>query len=78
MARRGDRIRCTLMFENGKKKDGKIQVTFTLNDRKITIRDGPNHVFMNSGKALYPYIGLTHGCSVLAKVRKKYFHSSDL
>lgn len=87
VARQGDRIRCTIMFEN--ERDGKVEVVFTMNDRKITIRkvlnkrkttvgeygeasqNGQDQIFMDSGRALYPYIGLTHGCSVLAKVRSR-------
>ena len=70
VAVRGDRIRCTVMFENAQERDGKIQVPifFTLNGKKIIIRDGGEQVFMDSDKPLYPYIGMTDGCSVLAKV----------
>jgi len=68
MARRGDRIRCTVIFDNERKNDGKVQVVFSLNDRKIMMRDGEDHIFMDYDRALYPYIGLTHGCSVLTKV----------
>lgn len=75
VAFRGDRIRCTVMFESAQERDGKVQVPifFTLNGRKIIIRDGDDQVFMDmdSDKPLYPYIGMTDGCSVLAKVRIK-------
>lgn len=75
---RGDRIRCTVMFGEGKKaKDGKTQVPicFTLNGRKILIKatsakEEDDRVFMDydSDKPLHPYIGMTEGCSVVAKV----------
>jgi len=75
MARRGDRIRCTVIFDNERKSDGKVQVVFFLNDKKIMMRDGEDHIFMDYDQPLYPYIGLTHGCSVLAKVIvKKYIN----
>lgn len=58
------------MFENAQERNGKIQVPifFTLNGKKMIIRDGGEQVFMDSNKPLYPYIGMTDGCSVLAKV----------
>lgn len=78
MASRGDRIRCTVMFEEEEEKeDGKKQVPicFTLNGRRILIKRTRQHeetdrVFMDydHDKPLYPYIGMTDGCSVLAKV----------
>ena len=70
VAVRGDRIRCTVMFENAQERDGKVQVPifFTLNGKKMIIRDGGEQVFMDSDRLLYPYIGMTDGCSVLAKV----------
>ena len=71
MARRGDRIRCTIMFENERKEEGKVKVFFTLNDRKIITQDGEDHTLMDFKEPLYPYIGLTYGCSVYAKVRSK-------
>ena len=57
--------------------DGKTQVPvcFTLNGRKILIKttsaeEEDDRVFMDydSNKPLHPYIGMTEGCSVLAKV----------
>ncbi len=73
MARRGDRIRCTVMLENEKKSDGKIQVpvVFSLNGRKILTQEGKDQFFIDSDKPLYPYIGMTKGSCVLAKVRVK-------
>ena len=71
MARRGDRIRCTVMFGNEQLKDGIVQVPvmFSLNGRKIVTKEEEDQVFMDYDKPLYPYIGMTDGCSVLAKVR---------
>ena len=78
VASRGDRIRCTVMFEGVKEKeDGKkqIPICFTLNGKRILIKRTKQHretdrVFMDydDDKPLYPYIGMTEGCSVLAKV----------
>ena len=72
VASRGDRIRCTVMFENAQERNGRVQVPifFTLNGtRMIILRD--NQIFMDydPDTPLYPYIAMTEGCSVLAKVR---------
>lgn len=67
MARRGDLIRCTVMFEKKKEiPNGQDQfpVCFTLNGRNI-IKEGEEYYI----SSLYPYICMTDGCSVLAKVR---------
>ena len=75
MAYRGDRIRCTVMFENKQEKNGKIQVpvVFTLNGRKIVILDqNKPEVFMDSDQQLFPYIGMNFGCSVVAMVRTPF------
>lgn len=71
MARQGDRIRCTVMFENEKVSDGKNQVSvyFSLNGRKITTEEGEDQFFVDFDKPLYPYVCMSGGCSVLAKVR---------
>ena len=78
VASRGDRIRCTVMFEDVKEKeDGKKQVPicFTLNSKRIVIEKTEEHnetdrVFMDydDDKPLYPYVSMTDGCSLLAKV----------
>lgn len=75
LAFRGDQIRCTVMFEEEQVKRGKarVPICFTLNGRKILIkstrqRDITHRVYMDHDKPLYPYIGMTDGCSVLAKV----------
>lgn len=78
---RGDRIRCTVMFENKQERDGKVPVLFTVNGRKIMIHssDGENpEIFIDSGKMPYPYIVMNDGCSVLVKVRALHEHWSDV
>ena len=72
MASRGDRIRCTVMFENAQERNGRVQVPifFTLNGtRMIILRDNQTFMDYDSDTPLYPYIAMTEGCSVLAKVR---------
>ena len=64
MARRGDRIRCTVKCENKEK----VSVFFTLNGKKIIMKNGKDQIFMDADKPLYPFIALTDGCSVLVKV----------
>ena len=78
MASRGDRIRCTVMFEDEEEiEDGKkrVPICFTLNGKMILIKRTKqqretDRVFMDyeHDKHLYPYIGMTDGGSVLAKV----------
>ena len=71
MARRGDKIRCTVMLDRKRESDGKVPVLFTLNGRIIIIHGKNNaeyNIFMDPGKPLYPYIGMTDGCSALGKV----------
>jgi len=70
MARRGDRIRCTVMFENKREKSGKVQVpvVFSLNGKKVVIQDGEGQFFVDDDKPLFPYVGMTDGSSVLAKM----------
>ncbi|KAJ7358638.1 hypothetical protein OS493_022070 [Desmophyllum pertusum] len=68
MARRGDRIRCTVMFENKRERDGKVPVVFTLNGKKIIMKEGEDQIFMDADKPLYPCISMTDGCSVLVKM----------
>lgn len=71
MARRGDLIRCTLKFEEKFNQSGqeKVPVCFTLNGERISIlEDKEDQSIAYAPCSLYPYIGLTDGCSVLAKV----------
>ena len=74
VALRGDRIRCTVLFEKEQEKDGKVQVPvlFTLNGRKMMIRDGKDpEIYMDSDKPLYPFVTMNDGSSVVAKVRTR-------
>lgn len=71
MARRGDLIRCTAMFEE--EQNGDVPVCFTLNGRRIVTQNGKGSSFRVSTSSLYPYIGLSDGCSVLAKVSRILF-----
>ena len=68
MARRGDLIRFTAMFE--KSQDGKVPVFITLNGKKIATEDGHEERLL-SVSSLYPYVCLTEGCSVSAQVGKE-------
>ena len=80
MASRGDRIRCTVMFDDEIEREGgkrQVPICFTFNGRMILIKGTEQHeetdrVFMayDDDKPLYPYIGMADGCSVLAKVSK--------
>lgn len=73
MARQGDRIGCTALFEEKREADGKFPVFFTLNGREIILQGGENRgesrIFMDFTKPLFPFISMTEGSSVLAKVR---------
>ena len=73
MARRGDRIRCTVLFQKKRDADGKIPVFFTLNGSEIILQRGESPesslIFMDFKEPLFPFIGMTEGSSVLAKVR---------
>ena len=60
------------MFEDKQERaDGRQQVPvlFTLNGRKIMINGEEDpKIFADADKPLYPYIFMSDGCSVLAKV----------
>ncbi|KAJ7379860.1 hypothetical protein OS493_012612 [Desmophyllum pertusum] len=68
VARRGDRIRCTVMIENKREIDGKVPVVFTLNGKKIIMENGEEQIFMDADKPLYPFIAMTDGCIALVKM----------
>ena len=53
--------------------DGKFQVPvlFFLNGKKIITQEGEDQFFIDFNKPLFPYISMTDGGSVLAKVRIK-------
>ena len=73
MARRGDRIGCTVLFKERRAEDGKIPVFFTLNGSEIILEGGESpgksRIYMDFEKSLFPFIGMTVGSRVLAKVR---------
>ena len=77
MASRGDRICCTLNFGNEIINDGnkQVPVSFFLNGKKMITKEGEDQFFMDSDKPLYPYIGMTNGCSAWAKVSVKKWYS---
>jgi len=58
------------MFENKREKSGKVQVpvVFSLNGKKVVIQDGEGQFFVDDDKPLFPYVGMTDGSSVLAKM----------
>ena len=67
MARRGDLIRCTIREEIS---DAEFSFLFTLNGRKIRMKDEKKVITLKKDKGpYYPYIALADGCSVLARVR---------
>ena len=59
------------MLDRKQEANGKVRVPvlLTLNGREII--GGDDHIVMESDEPLYPYIRLSHGCSVVAKVRVK-------
>ena len=79
-ARRGDVIRCTVMFDSKKERDdGKIRVpvVFTANGSRI-IPEGneDEYIEYSPNQLLYPYVAFKFKNSVLAKVIK--YQSYDL
>ena len=71
MARRGDLIRCTVKFDEifEQNDQEKVPVLFTLNgERIIILEDERDQSIVYTPSSLFPYIGLSDGCSVLAKV----------
>ncbi|KAL9952839.1 hypothetical protein ACROYT_G040152 [Oculina patagonica] len=85
LARRGDRIRCTVLFKKDQDGNKHVSVMFSLNGNRMMITqkgeegegDGEEEggeggeggeFSMDSDCALYPYICMTHGYSVLAKM----------
>ncbi|XP_068673221.1 uncharacterized protein [Montipora foliosa] len=70
--RRGDVIRCTVMFECEEERDGKfhVPVVFTVNGTRIK-RQGCQRFIKSRAKPdepLYPFIGFYNESSVLAKM----------
>ena len=72
-ARRGDVIRCTVMFEDIQERDGtaEIPVVFTVNGSRIVSEGGQTNIEYNPDRPIYPQIGFYYENSVLAKVRRR-------
>ena len=69
--RRGDVIRCTVLFHHEKEKDGKFQVpvVFSVNGRRIVPEGDQTLIEYSPDRKLYPYIAFDSENSVLAKVK---------
>ena len=69
--RRGDVIRCTVLFEKKEWKDGKLQVPveFYENGSKVIPQDKLVTYIKYEQSELYPYVCFEHANTVLAKVR---------
>ena len=72
-SKRGDVIRCTVMFEEKQEVDGKIQVpvVFSVNGSRIVPEDNnPSFIEYSEERALFPYVAFGNADSnVLAKVQ---------
>ena len=75
VSRRGDVIRCTVMFENERQaeRDGKVRVpvVFTVNGSRIILEGNEEtqaYIDYSPDKPLYPYVAFKQENSVLAKV----------
>lgn len=71
-ARRGDVIRCTVMFENEQEREGKVQVpvVFTVNGSRIILEgNGEVYIDYSPDKPLYPYVAFKYANTVMAKVK---------
>ena len=73
VSRRGDVIRCTVMFENEQERDGKVRVpvVFTVNGSRIILEGNEEtqaYIDYSPDKPLYPYVAFKYENSVLAKV----------
>lgn len=70
-ARRGDVIRCTVMFEDSHEAgDGivHVPVVFTVNGSRIIPEGGQTYIEYSLDRPVYPHIGFYYENSVLAKV----------
>ena len=70
-ARRGDVIRCTVLFENAQEIEGKIQVpvVYSVNGSRIVPEDKkPSLIEYSDDRPLFPFVGFDKENSVLAKV----------
>ena len=70
-ARRGDVIRCSVMFDDEKEEHGKVQVpvVFTVNGSRIVPEGDQTMIKCSPDRKLYPYIAFLYENSVLAKVK---------
>lgn len=71
VACRGDVIGCTVKFENDRDANGKVEIIFTLNGKRITQDkiEMDYSLMYSSSRKMYPYICMGHpGMSLLAKV----------
>ena len=70
--RRGDVIRCTVLFDDEKEEHGKFQVpvVFSVNGSRIVPEGDQTVIEYSSDRKLYPYIAFLYENSVLAKVFK--------
>ena len=72
-ARRGDVIRCTVMFEDGEEREGKLPVVFSVNGSRIVPEDKTqSYIEYRKNRPLFPYIAFRYENSVLAKVNKPF------
>ncbi|XP_068762524.1 uncharacterized protein [Montipora capricornis] len=71
--RRGDVIRCTVMFEHEEERDGKfhVPVRFTVNGTRIQRQGGLRFIKSKPDDPLYPFIGFDNQSRVLAKMRAR-------
>ena len=69
--RRGDVIRCTVVFEDKQKIGGKVQVpvVFYENGSRVLTRGERPCIEYDPDKPLYPYIAFRYKNSVLFKVK---------
>ena len=70
-ARRGDVIRCTVMFEDQEERDGKlyVPVVFTVNGNRIIPEGDQTCMEYSPDSPLYPFVAFKYENSVLAKVK---------
>jgi len=70
-ARRGDVVRCTVLFDQKVETDGtvKVPVVFSVNGSKIVPEGDQTIIEYSSDQKLYPYIAFKYENSVLAKVK---------
>ena len=69
-SRRGDVIRCTVMFGDEQERDGKVQVpvTFSVNGSRIVPDGDQAYIGYSPERPIYPYIAFRNQNSILAKV----------